>query len=186
MVLNKGQQSALFNFINNMPSVLSKIGANGNVSYYNAVNRYNSVVKSTSMNQSYNEVQADLLKGVGNTFSSLVKPSTLLENSNDVKAKPVGEKEYIYVPSRNNAENGVKEINVKDINLNLNGTLKLDGGTSTKKLDINQLLNETSFISSLKDMIKQSINNDINNGRFMSDIASMRGMPSQVGLWGSK
>lgn len=186
MVLNKGQQSALFNFINNMPSVLSKIGANGNVSYYNAVNRYNSVVRSTSMNQSYNEVQADLLKGVGDTFSSLVKPSTLLENSNDVKAKPVGEKEYIYVPSRNNAENGVKEINVKDINLNLNGTLKLDGGTSTKNLDINQLLNETSFISSLKDMIKQSINNDINNGRFMSDIASMRGMPSQVGLWGNK
>ncbi len=134
MVINRNQQSNLFGFISNIPSILS----------------------------------------------------SMLVNKNDVKAKPVGEREYIYTPSNNNNDNGVTEITVRDINLNINGTLKLDAGTVTKNLDINQLLSDTTFISSLKDLIKQSINNDINNGRFMNDIASMRGMPSQVGLWGRK
>lgn len=135
MVINRNQQSNLFGFISNIPSILS----------------------------------------------------SMLVNKNDVKAKPVGEREYIYTPSNNNNNgNGVTEVTVRDINLNINGTLKLDAGTITKNLDINQLLSDTTFISSLKDLIKQSINNDINNGRFMNDIASMRGMPSQVGLWGRK
>ncbi len=134
MILNASQQSGLFSFISNMPSMLS----------------------------------------------------SFLTNSNDVKAKPVGEREYIYTPSNNNNGNGVTEVTVRDINLNINGTLKLDTGTLTKNLDMSQLLSDTTFISSLKDLIKQSINNDINNGRFMNDIASMRGMPSQVGLWGRK
>ena len=134
MVINRNQQSNLFGFISNIPSILS----------------------------------------------------SMLVNKNDVKAKPVGEREYIYTPSNNNNGNGVTEVTVRDINLNINGTLKLDTGTLTKNLDMSQLLSDTTFISSLKDLIKQSINNDINNGRFMNDIASMRGMPSQVGLWGRK
>lgn len=160
MVLNKNQQSALFNFINEMPSVLSKISANG--------------------------IQTDLFRGIGSIFSSIVSPLSVLKNSNDVKAKPVGEKEYVYTPTSDNRGNGVTELTVKDINVNVNGTLKLDAGNFTKNIDINQLLNDSSFVSQLKDLIKESINNDINNGRFMNDIASMRGMPSQVGLWGRK
>lgn len=134
MILNASQQSGLFSFISNMPSMLS----------------------------------------------------SFLTNSNDVKAKPVGEREYIYTPSNNNVGNGVTEVTVRDINVNVNGTLKLDTGGFIKDLDVSQLLNDTSFVSQLKELIKQSINNDINNGRFMNDIASMRGMPSQVGLWGRK
>ena len=112
--------------------------------------------------------------------------SSMLNNRNDVKAKPVGEREYIYTPSNTNRGNGITELTVRDINVNVNGTLKLDAGNFTKNIDINQLLNDSSFVSQLKDLIKESINNDINNGRFMNDIASMRGMPSQVGLWGRK
>lgn len=134
MILNASQQSSLFSFISNMPSIMS----------------------------------------------------SMLNNRNDVKAKPVGEREYIYTPSNSNIGNGVTELTVRDINVNVNGTLKLDAGNFTKNIDINQLLNDSSFVSQLKDLIKQSINNDINNGRFMNDIASMRGMPSQVGLWGRK
>jgi hypothetical protein len=104
--------------------------------------------------------------------------------SNTLRPKPVGEKEYIYTPSSKG--NGVTELSVRDINVNVNGTIKLDTGTLIKDIDISTLLKDSSFISSLKDLIKESINNDINNGRFMKDIASMRGMPSQVGLWGRK
>lgn len=235
MVLNKNQQAALFNFINEMPSVLSKIGTNANVSYYNARNYSNSNVTDRSLRMSYdasnlvsrvlnsitnnsnaenntynsssimqkykelhsntvggnvsntfNGVQTDLFRYIGNIFSSIISPFSILKNSNDVKAKPVGEREYVYTPTSDNRSNGVTEVTVRDINVNVNGTLKLDAGNFTKNIDINQLLNDSSFVSQLKDLIKQSINNDINNGRFMNDIASMRGMPSQVGLWGRK
>lgn len=187
MVLNKNQQSALFNFINEMPSALSKIGTNGNVSYYNARNYSHSNISKSELNNTFNGIQTDLFRSIGSMFSSIVSPLSVLKNSNDVKAKPVGEKEYVYAPTNSNPiSNGVTEVTVKDINVNVNGTLKLDAGNFTKNIDINQLLNDSSFVSQLKDLIKQSINNDINNGRFMNDIASMRGMPSQVGLWGRK
>lgn len=113
--------------------------------------------------------------------------TAIANNESTVKAKPVGEKEYIYMPSSNNTNgSNVSEVTVRDINLNVSGTIKLDGGNGSKNVDINKLLEDTKFISSLKDLIKQSINNDINNGRFMNDMASMRGMPSQVTVWGRK
>jgi hypothetical protein len=187
MVLNKNQQAALFSFINEMPSVLSKISSNGNVSYYNASNYSNSSISKAESSNTFNGIQTDLFRSIGGIISSIVSPLSVLKNSNDVKAKPVGEKEYVYTPTNSNPiSNGVTEVTVKDINVNVNGTLKLDAGNFTKNIDINQLLNDSSFVSQLKDLIKQSINNDINNGRFMNDIASMRGMPSQVGLWGRK
>ena len=158
MVLNKNQQSALFNFINEVPSALSKIGTNG--------------------------IQTDLFRSIGSIFSSIVSPLSVLKNSNDVKAKPVGEKEYVYTPTNANSSNGFSEITVKDINVNINGTLKLDAGNFTKNIDINQLLNDSSFVSQLKDLIKESINNDMNGGRFMNDNATLRGSLANTTYWG--
>ena len=155
--------------------------ANGGIIGGNSYNGDNVLTRVNSGEMVLNRgQQSDLF----NFISDI--PNSVLENNNSVKSKPVGEKEYIYIPSRNGGNNGVTEVTVKDINLNINGTLKLDARTFSKNLDMNQLLSDTTFISSLKDLIKQSINNDINNGRFMNDIASMRGMPSQVGLWGRK
>ena len=140
MVLNKGQQSKLFSFLQNSTDFVSR----------------------------------------------MLNPFSMLTNSNDVKAKPVGEREYIYEPKRNDSTNGVSEVTVRDINVKVNGTIKLDGGNSIKNLDISQLLNDTSFVSSLKELIKQSINNDINGGRIMNDNALRRGMVTQTSLWGRK
>ena len=172
MVLNKNQQAALFNFINEMPSVLSKIGSNGNVSYYNARNYSNSTDRSLQMsydtsnlvsrvlnstantskiesNNTFNGIQTDLFRSLGSVISSIVSPLSILKNSNDVKAKPVGEKEYIYTPANNDSiSNGVTEVTVKDINVNVNGNLKLDTGNFTKNIDINQLLKNPLFTCS--------------------------------------
>lgn len=131
MVINKNQQSNLFGFISNIPSILS----------------------------------------------------SMLVNKNDVKAKPVGEKEYIYTPN-SNSNNGVTELTVRDININVNGTIKLDAGNFAKNIDINQLLNDSSFVSSLKEIIKSSINNDMNGGRFMNDNATLRGSLGTTTYWG--
>ena len=131
MVINRNQQSNLFGFISNIPSILS----------------------------------------------------SMLVNKNDVKAKPVGEKEYIYTPN-SNSNNGVTELTVRDININVNGTIKLDAGNFAKNIDINQLLNDSSFVSSLKEIIKSSINNDMNGGRFMNDNATLRGSLGTTTYWG--
>lgn len=131
MVINRNQQSNLFGFISNIPSILS----------------------------------------------------SMLVNKNDVKAKPIGEKEYIYTPN-SNSNNGVTELTVRDININVNGTIKLDAGNFAKNIDINQLLNDSSFVSSLKEIIKSSINNDMNGGRFMNDNATLRGSLGTTTYWG--
>ena len=112
-----------------------------------------------------------------NSISSLFKPT------NDVKAKPVGGKEYVY-SSKEDKRNGVTELTVKDININVSGTIKLDAGTMSKDIDINRLLSDTSFVSSLKEMIKSSINNDMNGGRFMNDNATLRGSVAPTTYWG--
>ena len=111
-------------------------------------------------------------KGVGEKRSLIV-------------AKPVGEKEYIHKPSRSNASEN-RSIKINDFNINISGTIKLDGGNTSKNIDINKLLSNQEFVSSLKDIIKTSINNDINCGKFMNDDALRRGLPAQTALWGRK
>ena len=207
MVLNKGQQTQLFKFIQNASSILTKIGSSNGVTYYNASNKYSnlsssydtsrifSILDNRSIREKHSAIHnnvggnilSNILSTIFNSNSNIV--SSALNTNNNIKTVPFGENSFRKIPKSDYTEysyNKGGEIVVKDINLNVNGTLKLDAGTVTKNLDINQLLSDTTFISSLKDLIKQSINNDINNGRFMNDIASMRGMPSQVGLWGRK
>ena len=167
MILNKDQQRQLFDFIANTSNIL-KVNSSNGVSYYNA----------------YNGSLSNLLSKVFNSNSNVV--SNALDASNGLKTVPFGEDSFKKIPNLSDNTNSpnVSEVTIRDINLNVNGTIRLDGGSSSRNLDMNQLLSDSNFISSLKDLIKQSINNDINNGRFMNDMASMRGLPSQVTVWG--
>jgi len=108
--------------------------------------------------------------------------SNVLTNSNDVKTKPIGEKEYIYTPNKSSV-NGVTELTVRDINVNVNGTIRLDGGGVMKDIDINRLLSDHTFVNSLKDLITDSINTSINSGRFMNDNSTLRGGLNTT-IWG--
>ena len=102
---------------------------------------------------------------------------TFTEN---IKAIPVGQKEYIYIPQNTNTSDiGGKKITVDEIKVNINGTIKLDGGNNSQNIDVRSLLNDVSFISKLKDIIRESMASDINGGRIMNDTAYLRGMPSQ-------
>ena len=97
----------------------------------------------------------------------------------------LGEAEYIYKPTRSETTNvNGNTVTVKDFNININGTLKLDGGNSSKNLDIRELLNDRNFINALKDVVKTAINNDVNGGRHMNDLAVMSGLPAQTAIYG--
>ena len=102
-----------------------------------------------------------------------------------VKAKPVGGREYIYTPRNSETTNiNGSQVTVKDFNVNISGTIRLDGGNTSKNIDVRQLLNDYSFLSSLKDIIKESINTDMNNGRFLNDFAVRRGQTSSSSIVG--
>ena len=97
----------------------------------------------------------------------------------------VGDKEYIYVTKNSETSNvNGNKISVNDFNINLSGTIKLDGGNNSKNVDVNALLNDFSFMNALKEMIKTSINNDMNGGRYMNDLATMRGHISSMSSFG--
>jgi len=181
MVLNKDQQAQLFSFINNASSILTKIGSSNGVSYYTASSSKMSNVSSNVTDNTINSI----LSTIFNSNSNIV--STALNTNNNIKTIPFGENSFKRIPKSTdstNGFNGVNEIKMNDFNISLNGTIKLDGGNSLKNIDINKLLEDSTFISALKENIRESINREIHNGRIMIDASYMRGLPSPSTTWG--
>jgi len=109
----------------------------------------------------------------------------LLNQQPNISAKPVGEKEYIYTPNRSETSNvNGNTVTVKDFNINLNGTIKLDGGNNSKDIDVNALLNDYQFMNSLKEMIKDSMNRDMSGGRRENNFFTLRNHPSIGSVYG--
>lgn len=127
----------------------------------------------------------DIGAGTGDTVPAMLSPGERVIPKGGVFAKPVGEPQYIYIPKNGSTSNvNGNTVTVKDFNININGTLKLDGGSSSKNLDIRELLNDREFVNALKDVVKTAINNDINGGRHMNDLAVMGGYPAQTNIYG--
>ena len=175
---------------------MTKVGESNGVTYYNASNKYSNLTSSydTSRissildNRSIREKHSAIHNNVGgNILSNILSTifnsnsnvvSSALNTNNNIKTVPFGENSFRNIPKSDYTEYSYKkggEITVKDINLNVNGTLKLDGGNNSRNIDINQLLNDTSFVSQLKDLITQSINTEMNGGRFLTDNSTRRG-----------
>ena len=109
----------------------------------------------------------------------------LANDNTSVKAKPVGDKEYIYTPNRSETSNvNGNTVTVKDFNINLNGTIKLDGGNNSKDIDVAALLNDYQFMNSLKEMIKDSMNRDMSGGRRENNFFTLRNHPSVGSVYG--
>ena len=128
---------------------------------------------------------------VGIANGEIVLDKTMQENlvsilkNPPVQAREVGGPQYVYKPNGSETSNvNGNTITVKDFNININGTLKLDGGTSSRNLDIRELLNDRDFVNALKDVVKTAINNDVNGGRHMNDLAVMGGYPAQTNIYG--
>lgn len=129
----------------------------------------------------------DKVPVLANSGEAVITPQQFNAVFGETPVKPkksLGEAEYVYKPNRTETSNvNGNTITVKDFNINLSGTLKLDGGGSSKNIDVNELLRDQAFMTSLKNMIKTSINQDINGGRYMNDLATMSGFPSQTSIY---
>jgi len=141
----------------------------------------NSSVLSTVMPQSTTN---SANSNVWNNSSVL---STVMPQSTDI-IKPknsLGEAEYIYKPNRTEISNiNGNTVTVKDFNININGTLKLDAGTYSKSINGRDLLNDYAFMTQIKNMIRESINRDINGGMLSNDLATVNGYPAQTSMYG--
>ena len=97
----------------------------------------------------------------------------------------LGEAEYIYKPNRTETSNvNGNTVTVKDFNININGTLRLEAGNYSKSLNGCDLLNDYAFMTQIKNMIRESINRDINGGMLSNDLATVSGYPAQTSMYG--
>lgn len=124
---------------------------------------------------------------VGLATGEIVLSKTMQENlvsilkNPGVYSKPVGNNDFTYKPGRTETSQvGDSIVTVKDFNINLGGTLRLDGSGSSANLNVSELLKDPQFIGQLKDVISDAISSSYNGGRKMNDIATMRGMVAQT------
>ena len=157
----------------------SLLANNNSISKPNNVSNMMTSMVSNALANSKTDISSP--NNVSNMMTSMV--SSILTNQNDVRTKPVGDKEYIYVPKNSEISNvNGNKISVNDFNINLSGTIKLDGGNNSKNVNVNALLNDFSFMNALKEMIKTSINNDMHFGRYMTDLATLRNHVSPLSI----
>ena len=107
----------------------------------------------------------------------------MIKAINRMEAKPVGGKEYIYVPQNTSTTTvGENNITINDINVKLSGTIRLDAGNAQRDIDINKLLDNHVFISMLADKINSTINSNMNlkEMRDTRYLATGQGTPSTV------
>lgn len=135
-----------------------------------------------------NSYSGDKVPILANSGEAVITPQQFNAVFGDtvVKPKPLGENpEYIYKPNRSETSNvNGNTITVKDFNINISGTLRLDAGNYSKSIDGRELLNDYAFMTQIKNMIKESINRDINGGKYLSDLATMANFPAQTGVYG--
>lgn len=135
-----------------------------------------------------NSYSGDKVPILANSGEAVITPQQFNSVFGDtvVKPKPLGENpEYIYKPNRSETSNvNGNTITVKDFNINISGTLRLDAGNYSKSIDGRELLNDYAFMTQIKNMIKESINRDINGGKYLSDLATMANFPAQTGVYG--
>ena len=166
-------------------------------------NRINSLTNNSRMNSIRNTNIGGASSVLYDTRNFYSRMSSILNNNSNIQnkwngvrgvapvptkieAKPVGQKEYFntkgYHQQNSQPING--NVKVNDFNINIGGTLRLDGGNNFANINVNDLLRDPQFVGKLKDVISDAISSSYNGGRKMNDIATMRGMVSQTTTWG--
>ena len=135
-----------------------------------------------------NSYSGDKVPILANSGEAVITPQQFNAVFGETPVKPknsLGEAEYIYKPNRTETSNvNGNTVTVKDFNININGTLRLEAGNYSKSLNGRDLLNDYAFMTQIKNMIRESINRDINGGMLNNDLATVNGYPSQTSMYG--
>lgn len=91
-----------------------------------------------------------------------------------VVAKPLGDGNYAYEPIKGNGGGFVGSTPQSEVNVNISGTIRLDGGNSHTDMDMSKLMNDPAFVRSLTEMIRKEMTQDKNFGRVLADNSYLR------------
>ena len=132
----------------------------------------------------------DKVPVLANSGEAVITPQQFNAVFGETPVKPkksLGEAEYVYKPNKTETSNvNGNTITVKDFNINISGTLKLDAGNYSKSIDGRELLNDHAFMTEIKNKIMTEINQSINNGKYLSDLATMAGFSSPASVYGKR
>lgn len=93
---------------------------------------------------------------------------TLVKN---IIAKPVGEKTVIYIPQNGQvAASTNSTLTVNDINVKFSGTLRLDGGSAHRDIDIKEILDDPTVRAYIANMVR----NEFSSNTYMKEMRDTR------------
>jgi hypothetical protein len=102
-----------------------------------------------------------------------------------IAAKPVGQNDFTYKPGNTEISKvGDSTITVKDFNINLGGTIRLDAGSSSANINMNELMRDPVFMNKMKGMIEDTLSRSYYGGKIMNDVPTKRGLFAQSGTIG--
>ena len=166
-------------------TMIGIVGSGGFVEYKNGVPMFNALIANT-----ITQLTGGLSQAVGGAIPVITPDQfkLLFETMDRIaKAVPVGKNDFTYVPGKTEVSKvGNCTVTVKDFNINISGTLKLDAGNYSKSIDGRELLNDHAFMTEIKNKIMTSINEGINNGRYLSDLATTAGFSSPTSVYGKR
>lgn len=83
---------------------------------------------------------------------------TLVKN---IIAKPVGEKTVIYIPQNGQVATSTNStLTVNDINVKFSGTLRLDGGSAHRDIDIKEILDDPTVRAYIANMVRSEFSSN--------------------------
>lgn len=101
--------------------------------------------------------------GIGSALGNLAAA----KNNPEVSSIPVvGQRQVVKDIDQSRYNIGPSNIGPQDINLNVNGTIKLDLGGKQSGLDVNKLLDSPQFKAQLTDIISRRLNDMGNGGKY--------------------
>lgn len=126
------------------------------------------------------DIDKGLLGGLGKFLISpaLAVGSALFKGSNSkVSPTPLYNQPTQLSQIPENELNGLYEApKPQDININVNGTLNLNGGGQSESIDIKKLLNNHEFVSKIKDIVLEGLQRSQDGGsRNLNTTAAQRG-----------
>ena len=97
-------------------------------------------------------------------------------------AMPVGQNDFTYKPGNTEISKvGDSTITVKDFNINIGGTIRLDAGSSSANINMDELMRDPVFMNKMKGIIEDSVSKSYYGGRKMNDLPTKRGLFAQSG-----
>lgn len=95
-----------------------------------------------------------------------------------VRPKPVGEETQFVASTRGSkTQTAPSKLDIDDINvnLNINGVLRLDGGNASKSIDGKTLLTNVAFVNELTNVIRSELSKYVNGGKVVRDVSYQSG-----------